>query len=101
MISDKYWPELSNIGKKELGTVVIKKVGDIEFFALCCHSLKNGWGNQQEIIEKCFNAIPGDEPVASICIGTGIVGTLTGSNFSLIREGMNDSEKKIILYYNI
>lgn len=98
MISNRFWPELANIGETKLGTVLTKKLDGIEFFALCCHSLKDGWNNQQKIIKECFDAIPGDEPVASISIGTGLVGILSGANFDLIKEGMEASKKKIILY---
>lgn len=98
MISNRFWSELANIGETKLGTVLTKEVDDIEFFALCCHSLKEGWNNQQEVIKQCFDAIPGDEPVASISIGTGLVGILTGANFGLIKAGMENSKKKIILY---
>ena len=98
MISNRFWPELAHIGKTKLGTVLTKKVDDVEFFALCCHSLKEGWNNQQEVIKDCFDAIPGDEPVASISIGTGLIGILSGANFALITAGMEASKKEIILY---
>ncbi len=98
MISRKFWPELAYIGETKLGTVLTKKVDGIEFFALCCHSLDKGWNNQRDVIKKCFDAIPGDKPVASISIGTGLVGVLSGANFGLIRAGMEDSKKEIILY---
>ena len=98
MVSDKFWPELADIGETKLGTVLTKKVSDVEFFALCCHSLKDGWKNQREVIKQCFDAIPGDEPVASISIGTGLIGVLSGAHFPSIRAGMEDSEKEIILY---
>ena len=98
MISQRFWPELAYIGETQLGTVLTKKVDGVEFFALCCHSLKNGWNNQKEVITKCFDAIPGDKPVASIAIGTGLVGILSGANFALIKAGMEASKKEIILY---
>ena len=98
MVSSRFWPELAYIGETKLGTVLVKKVGDVEFFALCCHSLKNGWNNQYEVIKQCFDAIPGEEPVASISIGTGLIGVLSGANFSLIKAGMEASKKEIILY---
>ena len=100
MISRKFWPELAYIGETRLGTVLTKEVDGVEFFALCCHSLENGWNNQKEVITKCFDAIPGDEPVASIAIGTGLVGVLSGANFALIIAGMEASKKEIILYTN-
>ena len=98
MISRKFWPELAYIGETQLGSVLTKEVDGVEFFALCCHSLKNGWNNQKEVITKCFDAIPGDEPVASIAIGPGLVGVLSGADFALIKAGMKASKKEIILY---
>jgi len=98
MISRRFWPELAFIGETELGSVLAKKVGDVEYFALCCHTLKNGWNDQRNLIKRCFDAIPGDEPVASISIGTGLIGILSGAQFSLIKAGMEDANKKIILY---
>ena len=50
------------------------------------------------MIKQCFDAIPGDAPVASISIGTGLIGVLGGANFKLIRAGMEASKKEIILY---
>lgn len=98
IISKRYWPELADIGETKLGTVLTKKVDDIEFFALCCHSLENGWNNQEEVIKQCFDSIPGDEPVASISIGTGLIGLLCGADFRQIKAGMDASSKLIILY---
>ena len=80
--------------------MLTKKVDDIELFALCCHSLENGWNDQEEVIKKCFDAIPGEEPVASIAIGTGLVGIISGAKFASIKAGMEASKKEIILYYN-
>ena len=98
MISSRFWPELAFIGEPKWGTVVTKMVDVIVFFALCCYSSKKGWNNQQEVIKECFDAIPGDEPVASISIGTGLIGFLSGANFALIKAGMEASKKEIILY---
>ena len=97
-IAKEYWPEIVNIGSTDLGKVLCKKVGNIEFYALCCYSLKNGWKNQKEVIKKCFDSIPGDAPVATIAIGTGFIGILTGADFGQIRQGMEESDKQIILY---
>lgn len=98
LISRKYWPELSNIGKCKLGTVLTKSTNGITFYALVCHSLENGWHNQTETIKKCFDSIECNEPIASISIGTGMIGILSGANFNLIKKGMELSKNKIILY---
>ncbi len=95
------WPELKNLGKHKIGEVLSKKIGDVTYHALVCHSLKNGWGdNQAEVICNCFNAIPVDnsEPIASIMIGTGFVGMLSGANPRQIVVGMCNSDKNIVLY---
>lgn len=97
-VSSMGWPELRNMGPCELGTVVSKTIDDVEFYGLVCHSLKEGWKDQKEIIKKCFDSIPGDEEVASIKIGTGLVGMLSGADWEQILEGMEESEKKIVLY---
>ena len=75
-------------------------MGDKTFHALVCHSLNNGWGeNQAEVIKACFDKIPANgEPIATIAIGYGIVGKLGNSNFRQIVCGMHDSEQQIILY---
>ena len=99
LVSRKYWPELAYIGECKLGTVLTKTTKDgLTFYALVCHSLKDGWNNQTEIIRKCFDAIETNEDIASISIGTGFVGVLSGANFSQIKNGMELSNKNIILY---
>ena len=99
-ISSKYWNELANCGKHEIGTVLSKTVGDKTFHALVCHSLQDGWGeNQAEVIKECFDRIPANgEPIATIAIGTGFVGMLSGANFKQIVCGMHDSEQQIMLH---
>ena len=99
-ISSQYWNELANCGEYELGTVFSKTVGDKTFHALVCHSLHNGWGkNQAEVIRRCFDTIPvNGEPIATIAIGTGFVGMMSGADFRQIVCGMHDSQQQIILY---
>lgn len=99
MISRKYWPELAYIGEAELGTVLTKVTDEgIIFYALVCHSLNNGWCNKTETIQKCFDSIESDEPVASIFIGIGLIDILSGANFEEINKGMEMYKTKIILY---
>lgn len=98
VVSRRYWPQLANAGKCELGTVLKKECNGVTFFALVCHSLEGGWKDQTETIRKCFDQIEGDEPVASISIGTGLIGILSGANFAEIKAGMEASKAKIILY---
>lgn len=100
VVSSKYWPELASCGEHEIGTVLSKTVGDKTFHALVCHSLENGWGdNQREVIKECFDNIPvNGEPIATIAIGTGLVGILSGADFRQIVCGMHDSDKHILLH---
>jgi len=99
-VSNLYWKELAICGQNELGTVLSKKVGDKTFHALVCHSLENGWGsNQAEIIKECFDKIPSNnERVATIAIGTGLVGMMSGAKFREIVCGMHDSNQQIVLH---
>lgn len=96
-----YWPELEYCGAHEIGTVLSKTIGEKTFHALVCHSLKEGWGEDQaETIKECFNNIPVDdeEPIASIAIGTGFVGMMSGADFKQIASGMMTSSKKVALH---
>lgn len=101
-VSRKYWNELANCGEHEIGTVLSKTIGDKTFHALVCHSLHGDWGeNQAEIIKECFDKIPADgEPIATIAIGTGLIGMLSGANFRQIVCGMHDFTQQIMLYAN-
>lgn len=101
-VSRKYWNELANCGEHEIGTVLSKTIGDKTFHALVCHSLHGNWGeNQAEIIKECFDKIPADgDPIATIAIGTGLIGMLSGANFRQIVCGMHDSTQQIMLYAN-
>lgn len=97
-ISDKYWPELKYCGECQLGTVLTKETDHCTFYALVCHSLADGWKNQTETIKKCFDGINSPEPFATISIGAGFIGKMTGANTSEIFEGMEQSKQQIILY---
>lgn len=99
-VSSQYWKELAFCGEQEIGTVLSKTIGDKTFYALVCHSLHNGWGeNQAEIIKECFDKIPANgEPIAIIAIGTGLVGLVCGADFRQIACGMHESKQQIVLY---
>lgn len=101
-VSGKYWPELAHCGYHELGTVLTKKVGDMTFHAMVCHSLNDGWGEPEEqrrIIKECFDKIPvKGQTIATIAIGTGFVGMMSGADHKQITYGMMDSNKKIYLH---
>ncbi len=99
-VSSKYWKELACCGEHEIGTVLSKTIGDKTYHALVCHSLSEDWGdNQEETIRECFDKIPANgEPIATIAIGTGLVGMLSGANFRKIVCGMHDSHQQILLY---
>lgn len=97
-ISRMYWPGLLNIQEAELGTVYTKEYNNFVFHALVCHSLMNGWTDTEKVITNCFNAIPTNDTICSIAIGTGLVGLLSGANWQKIKEGMEKSKKEIIIY---
>ena len=99
-VVEKGWKELENFGKHRRGSVFSKKIGDITYHALVCHSLHNGWGNSQvETIKRCFNKIDANgEVINSIAIGTGLVGKMSGADYQQIICGMQESKQKIILH---
>lgn len=94
------WSDLANCGKNRIGTVISKKIDGKTYHALVCHSLKEGWGdNQAETLKDCFDSIPSNGgAIATIAIGTGLIGMLSGANFGQIVCGMHDSSQNIILY---
>ena len=99
-VSKKYWPELANCGYYNIGTVLSKTVGDKTFHALVCYSLRHGWGEvQAEDIKLCFDNIPvNDEVIATIAIGKGFIGLMSGANVRQIICGIHDSNKQIMLH---
>ena len=99
LIARRYWHDLGRVGQTKLGEVLIHEQEGIQFFGLCCYSLRNGWFDQEGTINKCFNDIPGDDPVASVAIGTSYFDINSGANIDLIQAGMETCDKKIILYY--
>lgn len=94
-VSTKYWPELANMGNTKMGTVLSRKVAGKEFYALCCYSLQNGWNYDE--VTKCFDAIPGDEPIAST-VGTDIMGAISGADLQMLVEAMEASKKQIEIF---
>ena len=84
-VIEKGWPELLTVGKNEIGKVFSKTIDGITYHALVTHSLKEGWGKpeeQRKNLRVCFDNIPVDdqEEIASIAIGTGFIGVLTGAS---------------------
>lgn len=99
-VSSQYWNELENCGQHEIGTVLSKTIRNKTFHALVCHSLHDGWGeNQAEIIKECFDKIPSNgETIATIAIGTGFIGMMSGADFRQIVCGMHESQQNIVLH---
>ena len=94
------WNDLKKCGKNRIGTVISKEINDKMFHALVCHSLNEGWDdNQAYNIKECFDNIPANgEQVATVAIGTGNIGKRDGADFAKIICGMHDSEQKVIFY---
>ncbi|MFA6252129.1 MAG: hypothetical protein WCX74_01900 [Candidatus Paceibacterota bacterium] len=99
-VSDNYWPELAYVGPKPLGTVLSLQEEGITFYAIVCHSLKEGWKEAPKVIEDCLNNLdtPDGEPIASVQIGGGLIGQMSGADFPAIIQAMEHSKKSIILY---
>ena len=99
----KGWPELLNCGQNPIGTVFSKTIDGITYHALVTHSLEAGWGTPEEQWDNtklCFDNIPvaDEEEIASIAIGTGFIGAISGASPKHIVCGMCDSKKNITIY---
>ena len=102
-VIEKGWPELLKCGKNPIGTVFSKEIDGVVFHALVTHSLEAGWGTPEEQWENtrlCFDNIPvsENEEIASIAIGTGFMGAISGASPKHIVCGMCDSNKNITIY---
>lgn len=103
-ISRKYWHELKEIGDTKAegfkaGTVLQKEVEGVTYYALVCYSIKKGWVNSADTICKCFNSIGTTEPIAAdFGVATDFAGKFLKANLKEINKGMENSDKRIILY---
>jgi len=100
-VSSGYWRELADTGRKQLGDVLSREVGDKTFYALVCHSLgKDGWKKTPETLEKCLNSInvPEDETIAIVLIGSGMIGQLGGADTFAVLGAMARSKKRLVIY---
>ena len=99
-ISYNYWPELANTGRIRMGEMLSKDTGSKVFHALVVHSLEEGWSEAPKHIEECFNElqIPTDEEVASVAMGAGMIGMLSGANPQENLAAMERSNKSIVIY---
>ena len=100
-VSGRYWSELANTGKKKLGDVLHKTVGDKTFHAVVCHSLdRGGWDNTPQIVEKALNEldIPKDETVGVVLMGSGMIGQMQGADVRAILSAMERSKKSVTVY---
>ncbi len=101
-VSSRYWPELANTGKKQLGDVLMYTVGDKTFHAIVCHVLnaKEGWYYTPVIVEKCLDQldVPDGETIAIVLMGAGVVGRMGGADVFSILGGIARSKKKVAVY---
>jgi hypothetical protein len=99
-IAYNYWPELASTGRIQMGEILSKKTGKKIFHALVVHSLENGWSEAPKYIEACFNElkVPTDEEIASVSMGAGMIGMLSGANLAENLAAMDRSDKSIVIY---
>mgnify|MGYP000884491315 CR=1 FL=1 len=97
----RIWPELANTGPKNLGDTMSKTIGGKTYHALVCHSLKiGGWSNTPKIVQECLNKldVPETEPIATVLMGSGYVGRMSGADVEAIKKGMAHSNKTVVIY---
>lgn len=99
-IARSFWPELANTGPIRMGEMLSKDTGQKVFHAMVVHSLEEGWEEAPIHIEACFNElqVPTDEEVASITMGAGMIGALSGADPRANLAAMEASRKSIVLY---
>lgn len=101
-VASRYWRELANTGKKQLGEVLTRTAGDKTFYAIVCHALnaKEGWHYTAVTVEKCLDRIevPKDETVGVVLMGGGMVGQMSGADVFAILGGMARAKRKVMVY---
>ena len=99
-ISCQLWPELASVGALRMGEILSKDIGSKVFHALVVYSFAEGWDAAPRHIEACFNElqIPTDEEVASVAMGAGMIGLLSGANPAENLAAMERSDKRIVIY---
>ncbi len=100
-ISSRIWPMLANTGGNRLGEVLTYKHYDKTYHALVCHSLDpGGWNDTPRIARECLDKIylPDDEEIAIVLMGSGPLGMMQGANVKAILTGMEQSNKRLVVY---
>ena len=100
-VSRRYWPSLATIGNTPMGTVRSKRVDVRTFHAVTCHSLRdqNGWLETPDVVRRALDEIDTEDTIGVVAIGAGMIGAMTGANPEAIIEGMNRSNKNVIVYH--
>lgn len=103
LISRGIWPELANIGGLKSGQIVSRedsKTGRV-YHAMAVHSFgPGGWEKSAEAVRDAMAKIPApmNATIAVVAIGTGSAGKAGGANAAAIREAIEKSDRKVILY---
>ncbi len=99
-IAYTYWPELTQTGPIRMGEILSKDTGSKVFHALVVHSLREGWAEAPQYIEACFNElhIPTDEEIASVAMGAGLIGQMSGADVAANLAAMERTDKSIVIY---
>lgn len=99
-IAYNFWPELASTGPIRMGEILSKDTGKKFFHAMVVHSLTEGWGEAPGHIEACFNElqVATDEEIASVAMGAGMIGMLSGANPAENLAAMERSNKSIVIY---
>lgn len=103
LVSRGIWPELADIGGLKSGQVISKedpKTGRV-YHAMAVHSFKpNGWQKSAEAVTEAMAKLPApmNATIAVVAIGTGSAGKAGGANATAIREAIEKSGRKVVLY---
>ena len=99
-IAFNYWHELASTGRIRMGEILSKDTGKKIFHALVVFSLEEGWAEAPAHIEACFNElkVATDDEIASVAMGAGMIGMLSGANPAENLAAMERSNKSIVIY---
>lgn len=100
-VSSRYWRDLANTGKKQLGDILTRKMDDKTFHAIVCHALtKEGWHYTAVTVEKCLDRIeaPMDEVIGVVLMGGGMIGQMSGADVFAILGSMARVKRMVVVY---
>jgi hypothetical protein len=100
-VSTLFWHDLSSMGRKELGTVLVHNHSGRVFHALVCHIARfGGWAQTPHWLKVCLDNLdaPSDAAIHIAKIGDGPVGREQGADVNALLEVLKAHPRQFIVY---